>query len=397
MLKQSFRNASPLRLRTITSAALARGKRVLLRVGWDDPPQLRIERTRKTLNFLIRHGCRVILCAYRGRPEGRYVAALSLKPTARLARRMLNIPLTFVPATSGALVERAASRLKPGQCMLLENTRFDPREEANDPGLAREWATLCDLYIDDSFSTAHRAYASTEAITHQLPSYAGFGLSEEVTVLSKVRSNPRRPLVVIVSGAKVSTKIVVLKKMFALADTIVVGGGIANTILAARGCAVGSSLVDRDHLAIAKVFGASKKLIPIRDVVVSRSHTQSRGKRIVQLDDRVHPILPDESIVDIGPLTMAEVSSRVARARTVVWNGPLGIYEVPAFRDATRTLISAIHASKALSVIGGGDTIDALESMRSLNSDFSLISTGGGAMIEFLEGRALPGIKPLIR
>ena len=383
------------------------GKRVLVRLDLNVPikdgavtDSTRIERVVPTLKALLGGGAIVVILAHFGRPKGKVNPDFSLAPVARPLCLALGKMVTFVPTTwADDLAEQAVAEATPGEVILLENTRFHPGEEKNDPGLAKKMAALGDLYVNDAFSAAHRAHCSTEGIAHFIPSFAGRAMEAELCALQAALETPNRPLVAVVGGAKVSTKLDLLGNLSGIADTIVIGGGMANTFLAAKGVNVGKSLCEHDLAGTARAIleAASEKgctiLLP-SDVVVATEFKANATCRTAGLDG----VAADEMILDVGPRSVAAVNAAFDAAATVVWNGPLGAFELAPFDAAT--VAAAKHAAartkagKLVSVAGGGDTVAALNHA-GVAGDFTYISTAGGAFLEWLEGKPLPGVKAL--
>jgi phosphoglycerate kinase len=388
-------------IRTLDSLDV-RGKRVLTRVDFNAPMQgdeitddTRIRSALPTIRALLERGAAVLLVSHLGRPKGRARAKYSLKPVATRLSELLNMPVTMADDVVGPSARAIAANLQPGEVALLENVRFEPGEEANDPGLARKLAALADVYVNDAFGAAHRAHASTEAVAHLLPSAAGLLMEHELAALGKVLDNPAKPVVVIFGGAKISDKIDVIRNFLGIADSILVGGGLANTFLKAQGLEVGKSLVEDDALAIARDLRSNARRRGLRlllptDVVVAPSAEPDAPHRTASADD----IAAGEAIFDIGPETSAAFAAVIADAHTVVWNGPMGLFERKPFDAGTRAVADAVAASDSYSVVGGGDSVAALhESGQADKIDH--ISTGGGASLELLEGRVLPGVAAL--
>jgi phosphoglycerate kinase len=384
-----------------------RGKRVLLRLDLNVPMQdgrvvdaTRIERVLPTLARLLDRQARVIVLAHLGRPEGKRDPDQSLRPlAAALAEALPGRTVRFADDCVGAEAEAAVAALAPGQAVLLENLRFHAGEEANDAAFARQLARLGDLYVNDAFSCAHRAHASTEALAHLLPSAAGLAMLAELDALERALGTPERPLVALVGGAKVSTKLAVLGHLIGRVDRLAVGGAMANTFLLAKGLGVGRSLAEPELAATAreilvKAEAAGCEIVLPRDVVVA--HALEAGVDVATV---VAERVPDEMMVlDVGRRTVLDVARRLEAARTLVWNGPMGAFEVPPFDEATtsldRTAAELTRAGKLRSVAGGGDTVAALAHAGVLD-DFSYVSTAGGAFLEWLEGKALPGVEAL--
>jgi len=379
----------------------ARGKRVFLRVDFNVPlledrsirDDARMRAALPTIRELLADGAAVIVATHLGRPKGEVVPALSTRPLAEHLGRLLGTEVTWVPDCVGPEVEDAAAKLRRGQLMMLENLRFHPEEEANDPGFAKSLARLADLYVNDAFGTAHRAHASTEGIAHYLPAYAGRLMARELSQLGRILEDPARPLIAIMGGSKLSTKLGVINHLMPRLDGLCLGGAMAATFLKASGDEVGRSLVEEDFVAKAAEILAQAGTVHLPLDVVVAPAPDSPADRVRTCG--VGEIRPEEMILDVGPLTVAGWAELVAAAGTVIWNGPLGVYENPRFAAGTRELARAIAASAAVSVTGGGDLQAAIEAM-GLTSGFTHVSTGGGATLEFLEGRVLPGVAVLM-
>ena len=383
--------------RSITDADV-RGKRVLCRVDFNVPiskgeieDDTRVRAAIPTIEWLVTHGAKVILCSHLGRPKGKVVDDLRLRPAAGRLGQLLGKPATALREITGSAVTSAVEAMADGEVVLLENLRFDPREEANDPSLARELAGLADLYVNDAFGAAHRAHASTEGVAHLLPSFAGLLMRAEIEALTKLLDAPEQPFVAIIGGAKVSDKMGVLKNLLPQVDALLIGGGMANTFLLAQGVAVGTSLVEPDLVDVASELIAAARDqgveigLPV-DVVLATSIDATAGDKAP-----IDAIPDDSAIFDIGPETAAEYASVIRNARTILWNGPLGVAENPAFAAGTATVASAVAKSGGYTVIGGGDSVAAIQQL-GLADRIDHISTGGGASLEFLEGKTLPGI-----
>lgn len=382
--------------RSLTTADVT-GKRVLCRVDFNVPMKqgtviddTRIRAALPTISWLRDHGARVILCSHFGRPNGKVVEDLRLAPVGNRLEELLGISIMAVGDIVGKRAQSAAAKLGNGEVMLLENLRFDPGEEANDPAFAHKLAQMADLYVDDAFGAAHRAHASTEGVAHLLPAYLGLLMQREVMALSKLLHKPKTPFVAIIGGAKISDKIGVLEHLISKVSTLLIGGGMANTFLLANGYEIGTSLAEPDQVAralrIMETAAAEGVEIGLpTDVVIAASIDADEGE-IVSVDD-----VGDLAIFDIGPDTATAYAQHVASAKTILWNGPLGVAEQPAFAAGTRDVAQAVAESNGFSVIGGGDSIAAIESL-GLANQIDHISTGGGASLEFLEGKTLPGI-----
>jgi phosphoglycerate kinase len=392
--------------RTLDDIGDVTGKRVLVRVDLNVPMQdgavsdaTRIERVAPTITELADKGAKVVLLAHFGRPKGAPDPAQSLEPIARATATILSRHVAFASDCIGDAAAKAVSALPEGGILLLENTRFHTGEEKNDPDFARALAANGDLYVNDAFSAAHRAHASTEGIARLLPAFAGRTMEEELSALEKGLGKPVRPVVAIVGGAKVSTKIDLLMNLVTKVDALVIGGGMANTFLAARGTDVGKSLCEHDLAATAKQImieaatAGCAIVLPV-DGVIAREFKAGAANEVVD----VAAVPADAMILDVGPRTTASISDWIDRAATLVWNGPLGAFEIEPFDRATVEV--ARHAAqrskdgKLVSVAGGGDTVAALNHA-GVAEDFSYVSTAGGAFLEWMEGKALPGVEAL--
>jgi phosphoglycerate kinase len=358
----------------------------------------RIERNAPTIIELADRGAKVILLSHYGRPKGRDPKE-SLKPVVAAIARIIGRPIGFADDCIGEVAEAAVARLKPGDILCLENTRFHKGEEKNDSSLAAALAKLGDVYVDDAFSVAHRAHASVEAIAHLLPAYAGRAMQEELAALEKALHTPQRPVAAIVGGAKVSTKLDLLGNLLKHVDTLIIGGGMANTFLAAQGKAVGKSLCENDLLQTARdILTEAKSLqreivLPI-DVVVAQTFAAHAPSRVVTVD----AVGADDMILDVGPRTVEHVISVLARTKTLVWNGPFGAFEMEPFDTGTVEIAEAAAElttrGKLVSIAGGGDTMAALN-LAGVTGRFTYVSTAGGAFLEWLEGKVLPGVEVL--
>ena len=392
--------------RTLDDVEVA-GRRVLVRVDLNVPMRegavgdtTRIDRVAPTLKELSERGAKVIVASHFGRPKGRPVPAMSLGPLAApLAQALGGLPVRFVSDCVGERAEAAAAALAPGEVALLENLRFHAGEEGNDAAFADALARLADLYVNDAFSAAHRAHASTTAVAERLPSAAGRLMQAELEALGKALQAPARPVIAVVGGAKVSTKLAVLSNLIRRVDCLVIGGAMANTFLHARGVAVGASLHEPDLAADARRIAAAAEaagceiLLPT-DVVVTREFREGAESEAVPIAQ----VPADGMILDLGPETCARIEAALGASRTLVWNGPLGAFEIAPFDRATatcaRTAARLTQAGALLSVAGGGDTVAALHGAGVLGA-FSYVSTAGGAFLEWLEGRTLPGVAAL--
>jgi phosphoglycerate kinase len=392
----------PLELRTV-EAAQVDGRRVLVRNDFNVPlddegrvtDDLRVRASLPTLRHLVERHAKVICCSHLGRPKGKRVDKYSLEPVAGVLGDLLGRQVAFVDDVAGEKAARAAERLAPGQVLLLQNLRFEPGEEANDPDFAERLAALAEVYVDDAFGAAHRAHASVVGVAERLPAYAGFLLASEVKELSRLLEGPERPFVAVLGGSKVSDKLAVLSNLLGRVDTLVIGGGMCFTFLAAQGNGVGDSLFEpdqvdavRDLLATAERQG--KGILLPSDVVVADDFAADARHRTVPADS----IEPGWRGLDIGPDTAAAFAAAVRDARTVFWNGPMGVFEWPAFAAGTRAVADAVASTDAYTVVGGGDSAAALAQF-GLAEKVDHLSTGGGASLELLEGKTLPGVAVL--
>lgn len=393
--------------RTLDDADV-KGRRVLVRVDLNVPMQdgkvsdtTRIERVKPTVIELADKGARVVLLAHFGRPKGAPDAQYSLKPVAQVAAGIFGRPVGFVEDSHGETALAAANSLQDGDILLFENTRFHKGEEKNDEEFAKALAKSGDLFVNDAFSAAHRAHASTEGLARLMPAYAGRTMQAELDALEKGLGNPKRPVVAIVGGAKVSSKIDLLQNLVTKVDALVIGGGMANTFLAAQGKDVGKSLCEHDLADTARaIMAAAEKagctIVLPTDAVVAREFKANAASEVVGVD----AVPSDAMILDVGPKTVEAVNEWIDKAQTLVWNGPLGAFEIAPFDKAT--VAAAQHAAERTrsagltSVAGGGDTVSALNHA-GVEDDFSYVSTAGGAFLEWMEGKALPGVEVLKR
>ncbi len=379
-----------------------RGKTVLVRVDYNVPLKdgrvadaTRIEATLPTIRLLRDQGARVVLMSHFGRPKGQRRPEMSLAPVAEELERRLGAPVAFAADCIGPEAERAVRGLGPGGVALLENLRFHPEEEQNDAGFAGQLASLGDVFVNDAFGTAHRAHASTAAIADDLPAAAGLLMEKELRVLGQILESPARPFVAIIGGAKVSTKLAVMDSLIRRANTLLIGGGMANTFLKAQGHEVGRSLLEGELVAtaaelISRAEERGVKLLLPSDVVVCDRVEEGATTRIGSVD----AVPADMAIVDIGPETVRRYGAALEGAATVLWNGPMGVFEIAAFAEGTRSIARLLAELDATTVIGGGESVAAVEQM-GFADRMTHISTGGGATLEFLEGRELPGVAAL--
>ena len=388
-------------LNTINEADL-KGKRVLIRVDFNVPlkdgvvtDNTRIKAALPTIKYILDNGASLVVMTHLGRPKGQKNPAFSLAPVAAEFEKLLGKKVTLAPDVIGPEVKKEVEALKPGDVLLLENVRFYAEEEKNDEAFAKELASYGDIYCNDAFGTAHRAHASTEGVSHYLPSYAGFLIEKEVKFMAPVLENPEKPLVAIIGGSKVSSKITVLESLVRTCDTIVIGGGMAYTFDKVLGYKIGKSLVEDDYLETAKNFlekaeaKGVKVILPVDHLAAAEF---SENAAPVAVDGRN---IPDDLMgMDIGPKTIEMIKDAIKSAKTVVWNGPMGVFEFEAFSKGTEEVAKALAASDAISVVGGGDSVAAINKF-GLADKISHVSTGGGASLEFLEGKILPGIKAL--
>jgi len=376
-----------------------KGKRALVRVDFNVPldkgtigDDTRITAAVPTIQYLLDQGASVVLMSHLGRPKKGPSDELRLDPVARRLEELLGRQVRKVNVTTGAEAEAAAEALQPGDVLLLENTRFDPREEKNDPAMAAELAKLGDIYVNDAFGAAHRAHASTEGVARRLPGVAGFLLEKELAALGGAIQDPERPFVTVIGGAKISDKIGVIDNLLGKVDALLIGGGMANTFLVAQGHDVGDSLVEPDSVEVARnlIEQARERGAQLRlptDAVIADAFDASANRQVVKVD----AVPAGWRILDIGPETVQAYSEVVRGARTVIWNGPMGVFELAPFAEGTRAIAQALADSGARSIIGGGDSVAAVEQM-GLADRMTHISTGGGASLELLEGKELPGV-----
>ena len=380
-----------------------RSKRVLVRVDFNVPinelgeitDDTRIRASLPTIRYLVDHGARVILASHSGRPKGKINPKYSLAPMAARLEKLLQCPVKMANNCLGDEVRQQALALQDGEILVLENLRFHPEEEANDPDFAKSLAGLAELFVNDAFGTAHRAHASTAGIAAYLPAAAGFLMSKEVEIMGQALANPQHPFVAVIGGAKVSDKIEVIRNLLNKIDALIIGGGMANTFLKAEGYEIGQSLCEPEKTDLAaeliKQAKAQKvQLLLPEDVVVAKEFSNEAPFRIVP----VSGLDLDDQILDIGPKSVDRFAGLVKGARTVVWNGPMGVFEMTNFAYGTEGMARALAACPGITIVGGGDSVAAVEKI-GVTDQLTHISTGGGASLEFLEGKTLPGVAVL--
>ena len=381
-------------------------RRVFLRADLNVPLEdgritddTRIRASLPTIVHLLERGAAVILASHLGRPKGKVNDALRLKPVADRLSQLLGRPVRMTGDALGPGVQVAVDKLRPGDLLLLENLRFHGDEEANDPEFAKSLASVADLYVNDAFGAAHRAHASTEGITHFLPAVAGLLMEREVDALSRLLQKPARPFHAVIGGAKISGKLEVLEALLSRCQAVLVGGGMANTFLAARGIELGKSLVERDALADAERILAEARrkrvrfMLPVDAVVAPQIHHRART-RTVPIDE----VPKDQMVVDIGPATVSAYTEHLGKAKTVFWNGPMGVFEMSQMAEGTNAIARFLAKRTnrgVITVVGGGDSVAAVEGL-GLADRMTHVSTGGGASLEFLEGKTLPGVAALL-
>jgi phosphoglycerate kinase len=382
-----------------------KGKRVLLRADLNVPLNIntgtisddsRIRASLPTIKYLVDHKAKVILCSHLGRPKGKVVKNLRMAPIAERLSQLMGLPVSTASDCIGQEVESKVRKLKEGDILVLENLRFHPEEEANDAKFAQKLARLADIYVNDAFGTAHRAHASTVGVAKYLPAVAGFLMKKELEVMEKLLHNPERPLACLIGGAKVSDKIELLRNMLRKVDILLVGGGMAATFFKTRGYEVGYSLIEHDKLGLAKKLLQEAKewrvpfLLPI-DAVVAEEIRAGAPTRAVPVTN----IPAGSHIVDIGPQSIELFCKKLKDCRTITWNGPMGIYEIPEFAQGTRSIASFLATLDATTIIGGGSSAEVVQEM-GLTDKMTHVSTGGGASLRFLEGVTLPGVEVLL-
>ena len=382
-----------------------KGKKVLCRCDFNVPQDKatgaitddkRIVAALPTLKYLLEQGAAVIACSHLGKPKGEWKESLTLAPVAERLSQLLGQEVIFAKDIIGEDAQAKAAALKPGQIMLLENLRFDKGEEANDPAFAKALASLADVYVSDAFGTVHRAHASTAGVAAYLPAVSGFLIQKELEIMGGALANPKRPLVAILGGAKVSSKIGVINNLLDIADTIIIGGGMAYTFIKAMGGTVGTSLLEEDRLGYCKEMMDKAKakgvkfLLPVDTLCAAEFSADAKPELVDTM------AIPDDRMgMDIGPKTIALFSDAVKDAGTVIWNGPMGVFEFPAFAEGTRALAKALADTDAITIVGGGDSAAAVAQLGYADK-MTHISTGGGASLEFMEGKELPGVACLL-
>ncbi len=379
-----------------------KGKRVFCRVDFNVPMQdgvitddTRVRAAIPTIQYLVEQGAKVILASHMGRPKGEVKEELRLTPVAKKLSELLGKEVAKADEAYGEAVKAQIEKMNDGDVLLLENVRFYPGEEKNDPELAKEFASLADIFVNDAFGAAHRAHASTEGIAKYIPAVSGFLMQKELDVLGKAMSNPERPFTAIIGGAKVKDKIGVIENLLDKVDNLIIGGGLANTFTKAEGYEIGTSLLEEDKIELAKSFmkQAEEKGVkfytPI-DAVIAPKFGEDVESKVVDIDS----IPSDWMSLDIGPKTAALYADVIKNSKLVIWNGPMGVFEIDQFANGTKTVAEALADSDAYSVVGGGDSAAAAEKFH-LADKMSHISTGGGASLEFIEGKQLPGVVAL--
>ena len=377
-----------------------KGKRVLMRVDFNVPMEggkvtddKRIKAALPTIKYVLEQGASLVLMSHLGRPKGGFDPEFSLKTAADVLSGHLGIPVQMAPDCVGPEVEKMAKALKPGDVLMLENTRFHPEEEKNDVGLAKKMAVLGDVYVNDAFGSAHRAHSSTEAVAHLLPAVSGFLMEKELEYLGKATSNPEHPYIAILGGAKISDKILVVENLLSKCDRLIIGGGMANTFLVAKGLNMQDSLVEAGSVDTAKAILAksgSRIILPVDAVIADKFEAEANSKTV-----EIDKIPAGWRMMDVGPKTLELYKTTLMGAKLIVWNGPVGVFEMPKFAEGTFALAKLLAESGATTVIGGGDSASAVKKA-GVAKQMTFVSTGGGASLEFLEGKELPGVAALL-
>ncbi len=378
-------------------------KRILLRVDYNVPvdknnnitDDSRIRASLPTVKYLLEHNAKIIICSHFGRPKGKVVETMRLAPEAQKLAELLGQPVQALKDCIGTEVENTVSKMKDRDVVLLENLRFHPQEEANDPAFARSLANLADIYVDDAFGASHRSHASVTGVAQYLPAVAGLLMEKELIFLGRLLENPARPFVAVMGGAKVSDKLGVIQNILDRVDVLLIGGGMAANFLKAQGLDVGASPVETDKLdytkeMIRRAQSNSTRLILPTDVVVAEKLEEGAPSKIVSIKE----IPANELIADIGPVTADQFTQEIKKSKTVFWNGPMGVFEIEAFAQGTRKVAQAMAESQAVTVVGGGSSAEAVQEM-GLVGKMTHVSTGGGASLELLEGKELPGVAVL--
>ncbi len=377
-----------------------KGKRVLMRVDFNVPmadgkvtDDKRIKAALPTIQYVLAQGASLLLMSHLGRPKGGFDAQFSLKAAADVLAGLLGVPVKMAPDCVGPEVEAMAKAIKPGEVIMLENTRFHPEEEKNDMELAKKMAALGDVYVNDAFGSAHRAHSSTEGVAHFLPAVSGFLMEKELEYLGRAIANPEHPYVAILGGAKISDKILVVSTLLSKCDKLIIGGGMANTFLAANGLNMQDSLVEAGSIDTAKAILAKsgKAIVLPVDAVIADKFDAEANSKVVDVDK----IPAGWRMMDVGPKTLELYKETLKGAKLIVWNGPVGVFEMPKFAEGTFALAKLLAESGAITVIGGGDSASAVKKA-GVAKQMTFVSTGGGASLEFLEGKELPGVAALM-
>jgi len=391
-----------MKLKTIKDVDL-QGKTIIVRVDYNVPldkntvkDDTRIKESIPTLEYILRQGAKIILMSHLGRPNGKIDTELRLDPVAKKLAELIGKPVIKVDNCIGEDVDKAIASLKFGNILMLENTRFHKEEKGNDKNFAKKLASYGDIYISDAFGTIHRAHASTEGIAHYLPSYAGLLIEKEVKALSPLLGDVSKPFVIILGGAKTDTKIGVIKAYIKKADTILLGGGLANTFIYAKGFDIGASLCEKDKMELArdlmvKAEKAGCEIITPEEMIVA----DEIGDNVITADMEVTGVEGNMQMLDIGKKSIKKYIGILKEAKTIIWNGPVGLYEKKPFKNGTKQIAQTLTEVSGKTYLGGGDTLDALKKFNIDKALFTHVSTGGGAMLEFLEGKELPGLKVL--